>query len=709
MARRSRCRCRSVRCICPPAGFERRKYRNRRDSAADAFVEEASSWSSRQPAATVGGELDAAALGDSTIAFDASVRIVLADDNADMRSYLTGILSQRWTVTLAADGEEALALARELAPDLVVTDVMMPRLDGFGLLRELRRDEATRTIPVMMLSARAGEESRIEGFQAGADDYLVKPFSARELLARVEAQLLRVRLRRAEEATARRIATIFAQAPVAIAIMRGPDHVFEMANDAYLTLVARPVIGQSVADAFPEVVSQGIIELLDDVRATGRPYVGRALPLTLNRGVNGAPEQCFLDFVYQPLVDHAGAIDGICAVVYEVTDLVTARETAESANRTKDEFLAMLGHELRNPLAPILTALQLLRLRGVEGGDRERTIIERQVRHLVGLVDDLLDVSRITRGKVRLDPQPIELNAVVAKAIELASPLLEQHQHILETDVPRTGLGVMADAARLAQVVEQPADQRRQIHAARWPYPYQQPIGRRGGDPHRPGQRHRHRRRDAAARVRSVHPGSPGARSRPGRSRSRVWRSSAVSWRCTADRSVPTATASAAAANSPSGCRGSSWRRRRLKTSLVANNVRRSLRAVFASWWWTTTRMRRKRWPMRWRLRATRRRSRPMGRQRCAPRSNSSHTWRCSTSACRSWTDSSWLAISSRSRIAPTRTRLVAVTGYGQEHDRQRSAAAGFDDHLVKPVDIDQVNQLIQRLVESSARDSPLD
>jgi CheY-like chemotaxis protein/two-component sensor histidine kinase len=113
----------------------------------------------------------------------------------------------------------------------------------------------------------------------------------------------------------------------------------------------------------------------------------------------------------------------------------------------------MLGHELRNPLAPILTALQLLKLRGIQAGERERDIIERQVRHLVALVDDLLDVSRITRGKIDLRRQRLEIADVVARAIEMASPLLEQQRHDLSVDVATDGLVVDGDAARLAQVV----------------------------------------------------------------------------------------------------------------------------------------------------------------------------------------------------------------------------------------------------------------
>ncbi|HKQ68170.1 MAG TPA: ATP-binding protein [Polyangiaceae bacterium] len=130
-----------------------------------------------------------------------------------------------------------------------------------------------------------------------------------------------------------------------------------------------------------------------------------------------------------------------------------ARAEAEAANRMKDEFLALLGHELRNPLAPILTALQLMKIRENEASIRERTIIERQVQHLVCLVDDLLDVSRITRGKIELKKAPVEVSQIITQAIEMASPLLEQRSHNLRISVPRRGLLAYADEVRMAQVV----------------------------------------------------------------------------------------------------------------------------------------------------------------------------------------------------------------------------------------------------------------
>jgi signal transduction histidine kinase len=121
--------------------------------------------------------------------------VLLADDNRDMREYVQRLLGRRYHVTATEDGEQALLAARENPPDLVLTDVMMPHMDGFALLRSLRSDPSTAAIPVIMLSARAGEEAETEGLEAGADDYLVKPFTARELMARVGSHIAMHRLR----------------------------------------------------------------------------------------------------------------------------------------------------------------------------------------------------------------------------------------------------------------------------------------------------------------------------------------------------------------------------------------------------------------------------------------------------------------------------------------------------------------------------------
>ena len=168
-----------------------------------AFVEEALRWlpDGSPDSALVEVEANSAAPTTGIAVSQRSGRpvVLVVDDNSDMRQYLTQMLVQRYEVRSAPDGEAALAAIRKQAPDIVLTDVMMPRLDGFGLIRELRADPNTRTIPVIVLSARAGEEAKVEGIEHGADDYLIKPFSARELLARVQTHIDMARMRNESE------------------------------------------------------------------------------------------------------------------------------------------------------------------------------------------------------------------------------------------------------------------------------------------------------------------------------------------------------------------------------------------------------------------------------------------------------------------------------------------------------------------------------
>ncbi|MDO0924725.1 SpoIIE family protein phosphatase [Streptomyces sp. TG1A-8] len=168
-------------------------------SAAAPYVQEALRWLPPDTPAGAGGppepQADAGAPG-SPLGPGSPARVLVADDNADMREYLARILADvGYRVDAVGDGREALDAVRRKAPDLVVSDVMMPRLDGLQLVRALRADPRTASVPVLLLSARAGQEASIEGLQAGADDYLVKPFAAAELLARVRANVELARLR----------------------------------------------------------------------------------------------------------------------------------------------------------------------------------------------------------------------------------------------------------------------------------------------------------------------------------------------------------------------------------------------------------------------------------------------------------------------------------------------------------------------------------
>ena len=218
-------------------------------------------------------------------------------------------------------------------------------------------------------------------------------------------------------------------------------------------------IGKRPSEIVPDAAVARLAEdAISAVFATGQP--SRMIELSKP----GIPPPTFLVKFYPVIVDER--VDHVGCYVIEITaqrsnelerrELLererAAREEAEAASRAKDEFFSVLGHELRNPLAPILTALHLMRPLGATAAV-ERAVIERQVAHLGRLVDDMLDVARITRGKIDLRLRPVELFSVVEKGIEMASPLIDRSGHSLVVNVPSSGFSVEADADRLAQVV----------------------------------------------------------------------------------------------------------------------------------------------------------------------------------------------------------------------------------------------------------------
>ena len=258
------------------------------------------------------------------------------------------------------------------------------------------------------------------------------------------------------------------QAPVAAALLSGPEHVFEIANPHYRAMVGgRELVGKAYRDAFPELRDTALPAILDGVYLRGEPFVAHEMPVSLVMREGGPLEERFFRFNLEPIRNAGGHVYGMMAIAVDVTEQVSAlrvREQAdaerekllsdaEAASRAKDQFLAMLGHELRNPLAPIVTALQLMKLKGAGALTRERDIIERQAQHLVHLVDDLLDVSRVAQGKIALKRSRVAISSVVARAVEMALPLIESKRHRVDVGVPDTGLDVDADPVRLAQVI----------------------------------------------------------------------------------------------------------------------------------------------------------------------------------------------------------------------------------------------------------------
>jgi PAS domain S-box-containing protein len=437
--------------------------------AAQRYVDEALGWlpDERQP--PVGEEAAGRPARHG--------RIVLADDNADMRAYVRRVLEEGgYEVEALGNGRQALDAVRAAAgagalPDLVLSDVMMPELDGFALLAALRADPSTADVVMLLLSARAGEEARLEGLNAGADDYLVKPFGARELRARVDGAVSLARQRRqaAQREQALRLqvetardkaalmhsqahaAALFEQTTVGMG-ESSLDGILLNVNQRYCDMVGLPredIIGRRF-DSFLHP---------DDApanRAAFEALVRDATPFAIeNRFLRPDGSALWVGKTVTLVRTEAGGATTALAVYMDVSERKQAEAALHEAARRKDEFLAMLAHELRNPLAPIRAAAEMMGMVQLDAVRIRRTseIIGRQVRHMTALIDDLLDVSRVTRGLVEIDKTPQDVQAIVANAVEQVRPLIESQRHRLVLGLDPAGGRVLGDEKRLVQIL----------------------------------------------------------------------------------------------------------------------------------------------------------------------------------------------------------------------------------------------------------------
>ena len=380
-------------------------------------------------------------------------RIIIADDNADMRGYITGLLSPTCDVVAVADGEAALAAVLSQPIDLVLSDVMMPRLSGVELLERLRAEPRTRTLPVILVSARAGEDETVAGLDTGADDYLVKPFSARELIARVHARLEiaseRRRRERELQASEARLRLITDSLPALVSYIDNHQR-YQFNNRGYT---------EWFGHAAEELHGRHLVDVLGpDAYEQVRPHVESALaghPVRFDSVLHykdGGPRDVHVEYV--PDID-GGGVRGFYALITDHSARHRAEQALRDADRRKDEFLAMLAHELRSPLAPIRSAAEVLRMGEPLAAAQQwaREVIERQTQHLTRLVDDLLDVSRITRGMVAIRREPVAIETVLQRSVETSRPMIDARHQLLSVTLPDRPIHVEGDLTRLVQVV----------------------------------------------------------------------------------------------------------------------------------------------------------------------------------------------------------------------------------------------------------------
>ncbi len=365
---------------------------------------------------------------------------LLADDNADMRDYVRRLLSDRYEVEAVADGEAALDAIRRQPPDIAIIDVMMPKIDGFQLLAALRTEADTRTLPIIMLSARAGEEARIEGLNAGADDYLIKPFSARELQARVAAHLETVRLRKEAEQTLRdselRFRAMADTAPAMLWVTDAAGECTFLSRGWYeftgVTEISGPGGGWKDA-THPDDREQARLKFVT-AASKHQPF---SIDYRLRR--SDGEYRWVIDSA-RPRFSDSGEFLGYIGSIIDITERKQYEVALKEADRRKDEFLATLAHELRNPLAPILNAVDILKAKGPPARELQwsQDIIARQVKHMARLLDDLLDVSRITMDKLELRPERVDLETVIQNALEASRPLISQRGQDLKVSCRRS-------------------------------------------------------------------------------------------------------------------------------------------------------------------------------------------------------------------------------------------------------------------------------
>jgi PAS domain S-box-containing protein len=398
--------------------------------------------------------------------------LIVDDQPANLLALEAALEPLRVNLVRAVSGPQALAALEQRDYAAVLLDVRMPGMDGFEVAREIRARPRTRFTPILFVTAGDDpDEAMMSAYALGAVDFLAKPLRTQVLQAKVgvfvelyrSKEELRARERRdfeqRLEAKEERYRTLFESIDEGFCVIQlvrdagGQlhDYRFEEANEAFAmhTGIADPV-GRSIRELIPGQEKHWF-EIYDRVARTGEAtrFVEES------RGMNR-----WFD-VYATRLGGPGS-DRLAVLFSDITqrllaeqDLRRLADELAQANKRKTEFLATLAHELRNPLAPLSNGLHLMRMAGgkAEVLEKTRQMMERQIQHMVHLVDDLLDVARISTGKVELRRRPMDLLEVVATAVETSGSLIDGAGHKLHLELPPGPMTLDADPTRIAQVV----------------------------------------------------------------------------------------------------------------------------------------------------------------------------------------------------------------------------------------------------------------
>jgi PAS domain S-box-containing protein len=387
--------------------------------------------------------------------WDGKVNILLVDDQpAKLMTYeaILGDMGER--LIKARSAREALEclLREEIA--VVLTDVSMPDLDGFDLAKMIRDHPRYQQTSIIFCSAiHMSDVDRLKGYQCGAVDYVSVPVVPEILRAKVSvfAELYR---------KTRQLATLNQELEQRVAILQSTSavvyvidsqgrfgHVNRRFEEVFgLTLDA--VRGRTAFDLFPR-------ELAEAFEMNNLQVLAENRSIEFEETVASSGGLRHYASIKAPIRNSSGLPKGIVAVSTDITERKRLEEALRDADRRKDEFLAVLAHELRNPLAPIRNVLQIMRLKSPEDPELlwSRDVIGRQVDQLTRLVDDLLDVSRISRGKIKLQISPVDMATVLAGAVETSRPVIDARLHRLTVHLPERPLWVQGDLVRLTQVI----------------------------------------------------------------------------------------------------------------------------------------------------------------------------------------------------------------------------------------------------------------